>query len=323
MTTKDFMNNSQTLSDEDQLLHTQFLADVIEGLSLEQKELPSKYFYDPRGCEIYEEIKWLDEYYLPRSEYDILNSVIGELQETLPDVRRIIEYGGGSGLRTETLVKSLPQLEEYLPIDVAVEQLDSSAQSIANIRPGLKVTGLLGDFSDLPELPDSIATERLGFLPGSTIGNFYFKFANDFLTRIHQQLGEGSQLLIGYDLVKDIDVLIAAYDDTKGVTARFNLNLLSRINRELNADFDLRYFKHEARFNSEKSRIEMHLISTVEQEVVISEQTVHFGKGESIHTENSHKYSSEQFTRLLESTGWKEQKTWTDEKGFYAVSLLG
>ena len=317
------MHNSQSLSDEDQLEDTQFLADVIECLSLEQKELPSKYFYDPRGCEIYEEIKWLDEYYLPRTEYAILNSIIEELKETLPDVRRIIEYGGGSGLRTETLVKSLTQLEEYLPIDVAVEQLDSSAQSIANIRPNLKVTGLLGDFSDLPVLPNCNAKERLGFLPGSTIGNFYFQFANDFLTRIHQQLGEGSQLLIGYDLVKDIDVLIAAYDDSKGVTARFNLNLLNRINRELAGDFDLRFFKHEARFNSDKSRIEMHLVSTVEQEVKISDKTFLFIKGESIHTENSHKYSAEQFTRLIENTGWKEKKTWTDEKGSYAVSLLG
>ena len=316
------MNNFLTLSEEEQLQRTQFLADVIECLSLEQKELPSKYFYDPRGCEIYDEIKWLDEYYLPRTEYAILNAVIGELKETLPDVRRIIEYGGGSGLRTETLVKSLTQLEEYLPIDVAAEQLDSSAQSINNIRPDLKVTGLLGDFSDLPKLPQSNSSERLGFLPGSTIGNFYFQFANDFLTRIHQQLGEGSQLLIGYDLVKDIDVLIAAYDDSKGVTARFNLNLLNRINRELGGNFDLRFFKHEARFNEEKSRIEMHLVSTVEQEVKIADQSFHFTKDESIHTENSHKYSAEQFTRLIENTGWKEQKTWTDEKGLYAVSLL-
>ncbi len=317
------MQFSNDLSKQELMERTQFLQDVLSGLSQSQKELPSKYFYDPRGCEIYEEIKWLDEYYLPRTEYAILNSIIVELKQTLPDVRRIIEYGGGSGLRTETLVKSLTQLQEYLPIDVAAEQLDSSAQSINNIRPDLKVTGLLGDFSDLPELPQSNSNERLGFLPGSTIGNFYFKVAKDFLTRIQQQLGKGSQLLIGYDLVKDVDVLIAAYDDSKGVTARFNLNLLSRINRELNADFDLRYFKHEARFNSEKSRIEMHLVSTVEQDVKISEQIVHFEKGESIHTENSHKYSAEQFSKLIQDTGWKEQKTWTDEKGFYAVSLLG
>ena len=301
----------------------QFLQDVIESLSKTNKELPSKYFYDTRGCEIYEEIKWLEEYYLPTLEYGILNTCVAEIQELLPTIRRVIEYGGGSGLRTETLVRSLTSLQEYLPIDVASEQLEASASSIKNIRPDLKVTGLLGDFASLPELPECDATERLGFLPGSTIGNFRFDIAKDFLSRIKQQLGGNSHLLIGYDRVKDMDVLLAAYDDSKGVTARFNLNLLSRINRELNGNFDLRFFKHEARFNSEKSRIEMHLVSTRSQTVNIADTVVEFMEGESIHTENSHKYSAEQFTRLLEDTGWQEQKTWMDEKGYYAMALLG
>lgn len=300
----------------------QFLRDVLESLSKSNKELPSKYFYDTRGCEIYDEIKWLGEYYLPKTEYGILNSILDEIQETLPTIRRVIEYGGGSGLRTEALVLQLKSLQEYLPIDVAIEQLKASAESIKNIRPDLKVTGLLGDFASLPDLPECDPSERLGFLPGSTIGNFRFDIAKDFLTRIKQQMGEGSHLLIGYDLVKDVDVLLAAYDDPKGVTARFNLNLLNRINRELNANFDLRFFKHEARFNNEKSRIEMHLVSTRKQTVNISGTEIKFSQGESIHTENSHKYSSEQFTRLLEGTGWKEQKTWMDEKGYYAVALL-
>lgn len=300
----------------------QFEQDVLQSLSLEQKELPSMYFYDTRGCEIYEEIKWLDEYYLPRTEYSILKNRVEELKELLPDVRQVIEYGGGSGLRTETLVQSLTQLHEYLPIDVAQEQLEATAASIRNIRPDLKVTGLLGDFSELPALPKSEPKGRLGFLPGSTIGNFYFDFAKDFLTRIHQQLGEGSHLLIGYDLVKDVDVLLAAYDDPKGVTARFNLNILKRINRELGGNFDQRFFRHEARFNTVKSRIEMHLVSTIEQSVRIADQTFQFKKGESIHTENSHKYSHEQFLRLIDGTGWSEQKTWRDEDGYYALALL-
>jgi dimethylhistidine N-methyltransferase len=313
-------SNSGTNSDSRE--QTQFLQDVLESLSKSNKELPSKYFYDTRGCEIYDEIKWLDEYYLPKTEYGILNSILEEIQEILPTIRRVIEYGGGSGLRTEALVLQLKSLQEYLPIDVASEQLISTAASIKNIRPDLKVTGLLGDFASLPALPECDPTERLGFLPGSTIGNFRFDIAKDFLARIRQQMGEGSHLLIGYDLVKDVDVLLAAYDDPKGVTARFNLNLLNRINRELNANFDLRFFKHEARFNTEKSRIEMHLISTRKQVVSISGNEVHFAEGESIHTENSHKYSAEQFTRLLEGTGWKEQKTWMDEKGYYALALL-
>ncbi len=309
-------------SEQEQKEREQFLQDVVEGLSQPQKELSPKYFYDTRGCEIYEEIKWVEEYYLPRTEYAILNAIVDEVQEILPTIKRVIEYGGGSGLRTETMVLNLKSLTEYLPIDVAMEQLEASAESIKKIRPDLEVTPLLGDFAHLPAMPECCPTERLGFLPGSTIGNFQFAEAKDFLTRINKQLGKGSHLLLGYDLVKDVDTLLAAYDDAKGVTARFNLNVLSRINRELNADFDLRFFKHEARFNSEKSRIEMHLVSTQKQDVTIADQSFHFAKGESIHTENSHKYSAEQFTRLIDGTGWKEQKTWTDEKGFYAVTLL-
>ena len=316
------MDDINKLSEQEQKEREQFLQDVVEGLSQSQKTLSPKYFYDTRGCEIYEEIKWVDEYYLPRTEYTILNAIVDEVQEILPTIKRVIEYGGGSGLRTETMVLNLKSLTEYLPIDVAMEQLEASAESIKKIRPELEVTPLLGDFSHLPAMPECCPSERLGFLPGSTIGNFQFAGAKDFLTRIHQQLGDGSHLLLGYDLVKDVDTLLAAYDDAKGVTARFNLNVLSRINRELNANFDLRFFKHEARFNAEKSRIEMHLISTVEQDVKIANQSFHFDNGESIHTENSHKYSAEQFTRLIDGTGWKEQKTWTDEKGFYAVTLL-
>ncbi|NNM13563.1 MAG: L-histidine N(alpha)-methyltransferase [Gammaproteobacteria bacterium] len=317
------MHFPQTLSAEEQQVLEQFQADVLAGLALEQKELFSKYFYDARGCEIYVEIKDLEEYYLPRTEFAILEACIQELTQALPDVRRIIEYGGGSGIRTELLVSSIPQLVEYLPIDVAAEQLDSTAESIQKIRPELKVTGLLGDFSELPELPDSDPRSRLGFLPGSTIGNFYFKVAKDFLSRIHQQLGQGARLLIGYDRVKDVDVLLAAYDDSKGVTARFNLNLLNRINRELGGNFDLRFFKHEARFNAEKSRIEMHLVSTREQDVSIGDYTFHFDAGESIHTENSHKYTDEQFARLLQGTGWEQKKVWSDKDGYYALALLG
>jgi len=303
-------------------MDSDFLQRVIEGLSLEQKELSSKYFYDTRGCEIYEEIKWLEEYYLPKIEYSLLNSIVDEIQELLPTIGRVIEYGGGSGLRTETLVSSIKSLQEYLPIDVAEEQLTASAQSIKNIRPELKVTGLLGDFSKLPELPESDPAERLGFLPGSTIGNFYFSVAKDFLARIREQLGEGAHLLIGYDLVKDVDVLHAAYDDAKGVTARFNLNLLNRINRELSGNFDLRLFKHQARFNKQKSRIEMHILSLVDQSVKIANKVFNFKAGETIHTENSHKYTAEQFALLIEDTGWSEQKTWVDEKGYYALTLL-
>ena len=316
------MDDINKLSEQEQKEREQFLQDVVEGLSQSQKTLSPKYFYDTRGCEIYEEIKWVDEYYLPRTEYTILNAIVAEVQALIPTVKRVVEYGGGSGLRTETMVLNMQHLEEYLPMDVAIEQLEASAESIKNIRPGLEVTPLLGDFANLPAMPECCPTERLGFLPGSTIGNFELDEAKDFLKRIHQQLGDGSHLLLGYDRVKNTDTLLAAYDDSKGVTARFNLNVLSRINRELNANFDLRFFKHEARFNSEKSRIEMHLVSTREQVVSISSQEFNFAKGESIHTENSHKYSAEIFSKLIQGTGWTEKKTWSDDNNLYFVSLL-
>jgi len=316
------MQFSTGLDEQETVEQKQFLKDVIEGLSQTQKALSPKYFYDTRGCEIYEEIKWLDEYYLPKTEYAILNAIVDEVQDLIPNVKRIVEYGGGSGLRTETMVRKIRSLQEYLPMDVAIEQLEASAISIKNIRPELEVTPLLGDFAHLPAMPECCPTERLGFLPGSTIGNFELQDAQDFLKRIHQQLGDGANLLIGYDRVKSNKRLLAAYDDAKGVTARFNLNVLSRINRELNADFDLRFFKHEARFNAEKSRVEMHLVSTIDQNISISDQVFNFKQGESIHTENSHKYSEEIFSKLLEGTGWNLEKTWTDENDLYFVSLL-
>jgi len=240
-----------------------FLQDVLNGLALEQKALSPKYFYDTRGCEIYEEIKDLDEYYLTRHERSLLKSIVSEIENLLPTIRRVVEYGGGSGRRTQTLISSLKQIVEYLPIDVAMEQLEATAKSIQAIRPELTITPLLGDFANLPAMPECCPEERLGFLPGST----------------------------GYDLVKDTQILLDAYNDAKGVTARFNINVLSRMNRELGANFDLRFFKHESRFNSEKSRVEMHLVSIIEQTVQIADKSIVFKAGESIHTENSHKYN--------------------------------
>jgi len=284
----------------------EFLNHVIEGLSQEQKELSPKYFYDARGCEIYEEIKDLDEYYLTRHERSLLKNIVGEIESLLPTIRRVVEYGGGSGRRTQTLISSLKQIVEYLPIDVAMEQLEATAASIKVIRPDLEISPLLGDFAHLPAMPECCPTERLGFLPGSTIGNFTFEGAKDFLNRIHQQIGEG----------------LRAYNDAKGVTARFNLNVLNRMNRELDANFDLRFFKHESRFNDDKSRVEMHLVSIIEQKVNIGEQQISFAKDESIHTENSHKYTPELFAQLIEGTGWSEQQTWLDDQGYYAMTVL-
>ncbi len=302
-------------------LNTDFLNDVLEGFSADQKWIWPKYFYDATGVEIYEEIKKVPEYYLPKHERQLISDIAGDLAEILPEVRQVVEYGGGSDVRTETVVKTLPSLTEYLPVDVAIEQLDSTAEIVKAVRPGIEVTPLLGDFVDLPQIPTGDPSLRLGFLPGSTIGNFNTGKAREFLAHVHEHLGVGSHLLIGYDLIKDVDVLLAAYDDAAGVTRRFNLNLIDRINRELSGDLDHDMFWHMVVYNHEFDRIETYLESTIDQTVTIAGRQFHFDKGERLHTEHSHKYSEARFAAIIEDTGWTHQKTWTSENDYYAITL--
>ena len=302
--------------------NNEFLNDIIEGFSADQKWIWPKYFYDAKGVEIYEEIKNVPEYYLPKHERQLITDIAPDLADILPEVRQVIEYGGGSDVRTETVIRTLPSLAEYLPVDVAIEQLDSTAEIVKAIRPGIEVTGLLGDFVNLPPIPSGDSALRLGFFPGSTIGNFNAGKAREFLAHVHEHLGEGSHLLIGYDLVKDIDTLLAAYDDAAGVTRRFNLNLLDRINRELSGNIDRNTFWHIVIYNSELDRIETYLESTIDQTVTIAGRQFHFDKGERLHTEYSHKYSETRFARIIEDTGWTHQKTWTSENDYYAMTLL-
>ena len=303
--------------------NSEFLADIVEGFSAPQKWTLPKYFYDAIGVEIYEEIKEVPEYYLPKHERALIASIGDQLAEHLPDVRQVIEYGGGSDVRTKTLVRSLVNLTEYLPLDVAIEQLDATTEIVSAIRPDLTITPLLGDFGDLPELQSGNPESRLGFLPGSTIGNFDSGGAQAFLARIHDHLGQGSNLLVGYDLVKDRDVLIAAYDDAAGVTRRFNLNLLERINRELDADIDPSTFWHMVEYNEDLDRIETYLQSTIDQIITVAGREFHFAAGERVHTENSHKYTEQRFAAAIEDTGWTHLKTWNSENDYYAMTLLG
>ncbi len=301
----------------------EFLVDIIKGFSAPQKWTLPKYFYDAVGVEIYEQIKQVPEYYLPKHERALLSEIADQLDGLLGHVRQVVEYGGGSDVRTETLVKALEGLTEYLPLDVAIEQLESTAEVVSAIRPDITITPLLGDFANLPELESGDSQSRLGFLPGSTIGNFDSGGAQQFLARIHDHLGSGSHLLVGYDLVKDRDVLVAAYDDAAGVTRRFNLNLLDRINRELGGDIDRMKFWHMVEYNEELDRIETYLQSTVDQTVTVGGHAFVFTAGERIHTENSHKYSETRFAAAIEDTGWTHLKTWTSENDYYALTLLG
>jgi len=300
----------------------EFLDDVIEGFSADQKWIWPKYFYDAKGVEIYEEIKDLPEYYLPRHERQLINDIAEDLAEILPDVRQVIEYGGGSDVRTETVIKTLPGLHEYLPVDVSNEQLESTAQIVGAIRPEIEITGLLGDFVNLPTIPSGDPALRLGFFPGSTIGNFNVGKAQEFLDHVHEHLGEGSHLLIGYDRVKDVETLLAAYDDAAGVTRRFNLNLLDRINRELGGNIDRHTFWHMVEYNTEFDRIETYLESTIDQTITIAGHQFHFDRGERLHTEHSHKYTEARFATIIQNTDWTPQKTWTSENDYYALTLL-
>lgn len=301
----------------------EFLDDVVTGFSAQQKWISPKYFYDATGVEIYSEIKELPEYYLPRHERALINEIADELAGELCHVRQVIEYGGGSDTRTATVVRALSGLTEYLPVDVASEQLESTTEIVSAIRPDLKITPLLGDFASLPDIESGQSHTRLGFLPGSTIGNFSTRGTQDFLHGIHDHLGDDSHLLVGYDLVKDRKTLIAAYDDAAGVTRRFNLNLIDRINNELGGNLDRNTFWHIVEYNDELDRIETYLQSTIDQTVTVGGHKFSFDAGERLHTENSHKYTERRFAEVIEDTNWTHKKTWTSENDYYALTLLG
>ena len=276
-----------------------FLADVLDGLSLPQKTIPAKYFYDLAGSCLFDEITRLPEYYPTRTELSILRDQAAEIGRLAPDGAAVIEFGAGSSEKIRVLLDALPGVASYVPVDVSGDFLQAEAERLRADRPGLAVLPVVGDFTRRVVLPDAIAGQpRIGFFPGSTIGNFEPEMAGWLLGRFAELLGPGALLVLGVDLVKNVAVLDAAYDDAAGVTARFNLNLLSRINRELGADFDLEGFRHRAGFHRDRSRVEMHLVSTQDQDVLIAGERIHFQAGETIHTENSYKYTPDAFGRL-------------------------
>lgn len=301
---------------------SEMLREVLSGLSGDQKSLPSKYFYDERGSELFEEICELDEYYLTRTELDIIEQNIDSMSRALHDHCQLVELGSGSSVKTRLLLKALPNLRTYVPVDISEEFLKSVADNIRSEFPQILVKPVAADYTKpykLPESPDDCP--NVAYFPGSTIGNFTKEKAAEFMSVIAGIVGDKGSLLIGFDLIKDRDVLLSAYNDSKGVTAEFNKNILRRLNRDLGADFNLNQFEHEAIFNEEKNRVEMHLISTTEQTVSIQNKKFHFKEGESIHTENSHKYSMESF-RELTQPHFREVKTWTDENKYFAIQLL-
>lgn len=300
--------------EEDIKQSNQFYRDVIDGLSLPNKSLPCKWFYDETGSALFEQITELPEYYLTRAETRLLESLKAELAEELPELSLIIEPGSGSSNKTRILLSSQPKLREYVPMDISAEFLVESAAQLQQQFRHLRISPVVGDFTRAMQ---PIATDGhadcLVFFPGSTIGNFDPTDARKLLDNIRQMVDKPCSLLIGVDMTQDHSQLLAAYNDAAGVTARFNRNLLVRINRELNADFELANFNHRAIFNEKDHRIEMHLVSNKAQEVEIDGQTVTFKADEFIHTENCYKYPRPRFEALLELSGWQIQRVWQDD----------
>jgi dimethylhistidine N-methyltransferase len=300
-----------------------FAEDVIAGLSLPQKALPPKYFYDAEGSRLFEAITELAEYYPTRTELALLRSVAPEIAAEIPSGATLVEFGSGASLKTRIVLDAAPQVAVYAPIDISREALTAAASAIGRDYPDIEVAPLVEDFTRALQLPRAaLGRPPVGFFPGSTIGNFTPDQAREFLRGARKLLGEGAAFLVGIDLVKPQGELVAAYDDALGVTAAFNKNLLGRMNRELGGDFDLDGFKHRARWNAAESRIEMHLESLRDQRVTVAGHGFDFAAGETLHTENSYKFTVEGFARLAAEAGWKLEREWVSTHPAFAIVLL-
>lgn len=297
-----------------------FAADAVAGLTAPRKHLPAKYFYDARGSALFEAITRLPEYYPTRTERAILAERAADIAARLPGGGALIEFGSGSTAKVRTLLPHLPGLAAYVPVDVSGEYLRKEAARLQRDFPGLRIRPVIADFTAPFALPPEVKrAKRAGFFPGSTIGNFEPAAAIDLLAHFGDVLGTGATLVIGVDLVKDEAVLEAAYDDAAGVTAAFNLNLLARMNRELDGGFDLGAFAHRAFYDARRGRIEMHLVSRRRQTVEVCGVPIRFEAGETIHTENSYKYTLEGFAQLAREAGWESPALWRDPQGWFAI----
>jgi L-histidine N-alpha-methyltransferase len=296
-----------------------FEADVLEGLDEDQKRIPSIWLYDRRGSELFEAITEVPEYYPTRTETRLLAGLAPQLETEVGGVHSLVEIGSGSSRKTRLLLAAMHSLERYVPVDISADFLRDASAALAHEFPRLAVQPVVADFTAPFALPGSgdVRTQRdsagnLGFFPGSTIGNFMPEAAIELLAGLGRTLGPRSRLLIGVDTTQDPALLIPAYDDAAGVTAEFNLNLLDRINRELEGDFDRRNFRHLARHDPRLGRIEMHLVSQRAQEVHVRGRLYTFAAGETIHTENCYKYSPTQFLHMAHAAHWRCERSWQD-----------
>jgi dimethylhistidine N-methyltransferase len=300
-----------------------FYDDVLAGLQADPKRVPPKYFYDETGSQLFERITALPEYYLTRTETGILERHARDIAKLIPPDAAMIEFGAGSSEKTRILLAAAPQISAYVPVDISGDYLAAETARLQADLPNLRVLPVAADFTSPFALPEALGNgPRVGFFPGSTIGNFEPHEANMLLRHAATLLGPGALFIVGADLVKDAGVLTAAYNDAAGVTAAFNLNLLTRINRELGGSFDINTFRHRAWYNAQQSRVEMHLVSLAKQKVRVCNKSFEFWRGESIHTENSYKYTVDAFRSRALGAGWTPAATFVDEKNYFSVHAL-
>jgi len=300
--------------------HEAFRADVLAGLSHRQKTLPSRWLYDQRGSELFEEITRLDEYYLTRTETAILRRHAEEMAALCGERVVLLEYGAGAAIKSEILIDALRAPRMYAPIDIAADFLAETVERFRDRFPDLTTRPIITDFTADFDIPADVpARPRTAFFPGSTLGNLLPSDACALLRRMREHVGSSGKAIVGVDLRKDIQTLIAAYDDRRGVTAEFNLNLLVRINRELDGDFALDAFAHEARWNERESAIEMHIVSLKPQAVSVAGRSFVFAEGETIHTETCRKFDVAGFAHSAQRSGWRVGRLWSDPDELFAV----
>ena len=309
------------LPDETEAEHA-FINEVLHGLASSPKRIAPKFFYNERGSQLFERITTLPEYYLTRAEQEILERYQTEIAAEVTDTECLIEYGSGSSKKVRYLLDAM-QVRTYIPVDISEEQLAASAREIARIYPNLVVEPLSADYTQEFSLPKHLLDETCTtFFPGSTIGNFERDQAIGFLKTMGKVMGGRGAIILGIDKRKDANVLNAAYNDSAGVTAEFNLNILQHLNELLHGDFDLTQFSHVARYNDVAGRIEMYLRSNTHQKVRLLGSTIEFEKNELIHTENSYKYSTEELHKMALAAGMECKRIWGDHSGFFMVAVL-
>lgn len=292
------------------------------GLSAAPKSLECKYLYDDSGSQLFEEICNTPEYYPTRTEVQILTDCAGDIAKTVGEDVEIVEFGSGASLKTRLLLQAFRRPSVYVPVDISAQTMWRAAEALQRNFPRLVIVPTVADFTEHLHIEQRGGqVNRLLFFPGSTIGNFETAQAIELLARWRRELAP-NHFVIGFDLIKDKEMLEAAYDDAAGITAAFNLNLLHRINTELDGTFDMSGFRHEARYNETKRRVEMHIVSLKAQNVRVGDLEVSFASGESIHTENCHKYSCASFEQLVSAAGWSTRCLWTDKNDLFAVALL-